>query len=299
MPTNKPRIILSGLHFNTTDSDDEDIEDIALSSPDRVHQSSPTLSSLDEYQNLSFNELHDLPEDGNLSDTSYYPVSTPTPRAPALTDIKKAAMVLDYMHSNFSHFSLFIFLHTLFHNSLSEAGTTTQPMETDSKVSKSNTPQAKVKKSANMFLSEGRHLDLMEYWWDKEGGSTHGRNARMQKWVISKAEVLCAKEASYITDWAWNGSCRKKLHELACFASCIPEITDLAAIPPTKTEEYYLPTFDQEQGSTRENMIVLKHYFQKVLKMLPEAFEKSMVLVLGDRLTTAQDWAAQDQQAVD
>ncbi|KAG6819049.1 hypothetical protein H0H93_015957 [Arthromyces matolae] len=80
---------------------------------------------------------------------------------------------------------------------------------------------------------------------------------------------------------------------------CIPAIKDTLAIVPQKTEEYFLPTFDQEQGSTRGNMVVLLHYFGKVLCIPPTIFETKMHTVLGDRLTTVRDRAAQDQRAVD
>ncbi|KAF8178739.1 hypothetical protein BJ912DRAFT_1033225 [Pholiota molesta] len=86
---------------------------------------------------------------------------------------------------------------------------------------------------------------------------------------------------------------------LSHLSSAIPSFEDPMAIPPHKTEEYYLPTFDQEQGSTRGNMDVLEHYFGKVLKIPKETFEQTMFAVLGDRLTTVRDRAAQDQRAVD
>ncbi|KAK6984408.1 hypothetical protein R3P38DRAFT_2575985, partial [Favolaschia claudopus] len=65
------------------------------------------------------------------------------------------------------------------------------------------------------------------------------------------------------------------------------------------TELYYLPTYDQEQGSTRGNMLVLQHYFLEVLRIPKDVFERIMFFVLGDRLTTARDRAAQDQRALD
>ncbi|KAF8986526.1 hypothetical protein BDQ17DRAFT_1393664 [Cyathus striatus] len=71
----------------------------------------------------------------------------------------------------------------------------------------------------------------------------------------------------------------------------IPKFKDNNAINHIKTEEYYLPTFDQEQGSTRGNMVVLEHYFGKT-------FEETMFTVLGDCLTVAWDRAAQDQRAL-
>jgi hypothetical protein len=46
-------------------------------------------------------------------------------------------------------------------------------------------------------------------------------------------------------------------------------------------------------------MIVLAHYFGIVLCLLKEVFEHVMFIVLGDRLTTVRDRAAQDQRAMD
>lgn len=85
----------------------------------------------------------------------------------------------------------------------------------------------------------------------------------------------------------------------AVFRKNIPAFTDPKAIAHLKTERYFLPTFDQEQGSTRGNMIVLEHYFLKVLAVPKPVFERIMFFVLGDRLTTSRDRAAQDQRAVD
>ncbi|KAJ7726144.1 hypothetical protein DFH07DRAFT_782810 [Mycena maculata] len=66
-----------------------------------------------------------------------------------------------------------------------------------------------------------------------------------------------------------------------------------------KDEEHFLPTYDQEQGSTRGNMLVLEHYFRDVFRIPKTVFENQNFFVLGDRLTTARDRAAQDQRAVD
>lgn len=46
-------------------------------------------------------------------------------------------------------------------------------------------------------------------------------------------------------------------------------------------------------------MVVLSHYLHDVLKMPKASFERQAVVVLGDRLTTARDRAAQDQCAMD
>lgn len=88
-----------------------------------------------------------------------------------------------------------------------------------------------------------------------------------------------------------------EIQHLSKFKSSIPSISDSSAISPTKTEEYYLPTFDQEQGSTRGNMVVLEHYFGKVLDIPISRFEETMYTVLGDRLTTVRDRAAQDDRS--
>ena len=46
-------------------------------------------------------------------------------------------------------------------------------------------------------------------------------------------------------------------------------------------------------------MVVLEHYFLEVLQMPKDIFENIKVFVLGDRLTTARDRAAQDQRSTD
>ncbi|KIM91756.1 hypothetical protein PILCRDRAFT_94385 [Piloderma croceum F 1598] len=80
----------------------------------------------------------------------------------------------------------------------------------------------------------------------------------------------------------------------ANFLPDLPKIKDPRAMPAHKTEEYYLLTFDQEQGSTRGNMIVLEHYWLKTLAVPKSVFEDTSFSILGDRLTTARDRAAQD-----
>lgn len=56
---------------------------------------------------------------------------------------------------------------------------------------------------------------------------------------------------------------------------------------------------DQEQGSTRGNIEVIHHYFLRILNLPKDVFERIIYFILGDRLTTAHDHAAQDQRAVD
>ncbi|KAJ6465270.1 hypothetical protein C8R45DRAFT_1173671 [Mycena sanguinolenta] len=79
----------------------------------------------------------------------------------------------------------------------------------------------------------------------------------------------------------------------------IPKITDPYALPAQKAEEYFLPTYDQEQSSTRGNTLVMEHYFVDVLQVPKATFEDSYKFILGDRLTTARVRAAQDQRALD
>jgi len=91
----------------------------------------------------------------------------------------------------------------------------------------------------------------------------------------------------------------EEIESFRSLQGAIPSFSDPHAIPPHQTECYYLPTFDQEQGSTRGNMVVLRHYFLDVLQLPKSIFENTMYFILGDRLTTARDRAAQDQRAVD
>jgi hypothetical protein len=46
-------------------------------------------------------------------------------------------------------------------------------------------------------------------------------------------------------------------------------------------------------------MIVIEHYWLVVLIVAKSIFDQLMFFLLGDRLTTARDRAAQDQRAVD
>nr|GAT43461.1 predicted protein [Mycena chlorophos] len=76
-------------------------------------------------------------------------------------------------------------------------------------------------------------------------------------------------------------------------------ISDAQAIPPMKTQEYYLPTYDQEQTSTRGNMKVMEHFLLEVLKIPREKFEERFYFLLRDRMTTSRERAAQDQRLVE
>lgn len=87
--------------------------------------------------------------------------------------------------------------------------------------------------------------------------------------------------------------------QLAKFKGDIPAVTDPKAIPPHITEQYYLPTLDQEQGTVRGNMEVLDEYLFKVLRIPKARLEREMIGVIGDRLTMARDRSAQEQRQLD
>ncbi|KAJ7156078.1 hypothetical protein C8R43DRAFT_1096270 [Mycena crocata] len=90
-----------------------------------------------------------------------------------------------------------------------------------------------------------------------------------------------------------------EVHGFKAHRNLLPRFSDPYALPLEKDEEYFLPTYDQEQASTRGNMLVIEHYFLDILRVPKEVFEKRYYFLLGDRLTTARDRAAQDQRAVD
>jgi len=79
------------------------------------------------------------------------------------------------------------------------------------------------------------------------------------------------------------------LKKSAVFLCPSPPFFDPRALVPEKTEEFYLPTFNQEQGSTCGNMIVLNHYWLVVLLVTKSIFDQLMFFLLGDQLTTARD----------
>jgi hypothetical protein len=53
----------------------------------------------------------------------------------------------------------------------------------------------------------------------------------------------------------------------------LPDFFDPYALDDTQTEEYFLPTYDQEQSSTRGHMLVIGHYFVDVLQ-IPKLFSR-------------------------
>ncbi|KAJ7768448.1 hypothetical protein B0H16DRAFT_1247798, partial [Mycena metata] len=69
----------------------------------------------------------------------------------------------------------------------------------------------------------------------------------------------------------------------------LPQFSDPYALSEEPSKEYFLPTYDQEQGSTRGNMLVIDHYFQRALPIPKASFELRNYFLLGDRLTTARE----------
>ncbi|KAK6964724.1 hypothetical protein R3P38DRAFT_2591652 [Favolaschia claudopus] len=112
-------------------------------------------------------------------------------------------------------------------------------------------------------------------------------NSEDQHWFAKHAEI----HVSHILG--------EEVETLALHRNLLGPFHELNPLPVKKSEEYFLPTYDQEQGSTRGNMLVIEHYFRDILKMPAAFFEEHNSFLLGDRLTTARDRAAQDQRAID
>jgi len=157
---------------------DYDVNDeiLAASSPDL--SSSPSLPPSDDFEDPSLLLLSDdLPDDDD--DTDYIEIVQPKKRKSPLTDTEKARLVLQFMRDTLSKFSLRQFLETIFK---SEDG--------------------KIKNFTNIFLADGGHLQLMDIWWEKSGGT---RNIEMREWSVGKAARACAREASWLSNRASEG----------------------------------------------------------------------------------------------
>ncbi|KIY72127.1 hypothetical protein CYLTODRAFT_389379 [Cylindrobasidium torrendii FP15055 ss-10] len=90
---------------------------------------------------------------------------------------------------------------------------------------------------------------------------------------------------------------REELTTFSKYDSVLP--SDAYEIPAHKTEHYFLRPSDLPQSSTQDNIKVLEHFFVNELKIPKARFEDQMYFILGDRLTTARDRAAQDQRMQD
>jgi hypothetical protein len=141
------------------------------------------------------------------------------------------------------------------------------------------------------------HLANAERFAETAGTRHHMSAEDALEAIVPNADDQCAFCNAAILHVAYILSDNMK--GFSMFRHNLPKFDDVLAIPAHKTERYYLPTFDQEQGSTRGNMIVLQHYFLEVLALPKPVFQRIMFFILRDRLTTTRDRAAQDQRAVD
>ncbi|KAJ6505903.1 hypothetical protein C8R47DRAFT_967587 [Mycena vitilis] len=117
-----------------------------------------------------------------------------------------------------------------------------------------------------------------------------------------------AKQLASVDGFAITAGTRHRLPPHQALSEILPNHVDQAKFSHNSTihvatilvdAEWYLPTYDQEQSSTRGNMLVMGHYFRDVLAMPKEIFEERFGFLLGDRLTTARARAAQDQRSLD
>jgi len=128
-------------------------------------------------QGTWFTNLPDFLEDDYDSDYISDP-QTPVRRAPALSDIQKTHMTLDFMQ-NFNWFSFRKFAETFLS---SEDGSITN--------------------SSSLFLTGDSVLSMMELLWQRCGGLG---NHKLTEWVVKEAASACDKEASWLSDHAAEG----------------------------------------------------------------------------------------------
>lgn len=145
--------------------------------------------------------------------------------------------------------------------------------------------------------SEAMHLASVQRFEERRGFRHRMTPQESLEAIVPAAEDHLALRAAAIAHVM--AILTEDVASFSCFKKVVPPWSDPNAIPVQKTNRHYLPTFDQEQGSTRGNIEVLRHYFLDVLAIEKPEFEQRMFFVLGDRLTTARDRAAQDLRGVD
>ncbi|EDR06304.1 uncharacterized protein LACBIDRAFT_300406 [Laccaria bicolor S238N-H82] len=165
------RFTLLGFDENT-DVEEPD----ALSSPG-PHSSPIPYQRVNISQGTQFTNLPDLPDDDQDSNYSPDP-QTPIKRTTALSNEQKTRMTLAFMR-DFNRFSLHQFLQTLF-----------------------TSDDAGIKNFANTFLAGDGVNPIMDLLW-KGGGEL--KNPKLTAWVVEKAALACAKEASWLSDCASEG----------------------------------------------------------------------------------------------
>jgi hypothetical protein len=102
------------------------------------------------------------------------PTNQPTP-IHRFNDQTKTLGVLECM-KQFSLFSLKTLINTLFKDE-----------------------DSRIKNTRNIFLADGGHLDIMDFWW------THQRDDNFSEWVVKKASEVCAKEAENLSNRSLRG----------------------------------------------------------------------------------------------
>ena len=153
-----------------------DEEPDAVSSPGL--KSSPVFDSEgDGEAEIPFFSLGDLPDDDGNDSDYIFEAHTPVKRASPLTNIQKTQATLDFMRG-FPRFSMHQFLETAF-----------------------TTDDSHIKNFSGTFLAGDGPLKMMEIWWKACGV----RNEELMDWVVQKAAVVCAREASFLTDRASEG----------------------------------------------------------------------------------------------
>lgn len=150
-------------------------ESSAQSSP-QSQSSSIDISRSDDFQDLSIllDPIDSIDESDD--DEDFFVVQDPKKRRNSpLSDIQKTRLVLQFMRTTLSRFSLSKFLSTLF--SADDGG---------------------IKNFANIFLSHGGLQKTMDLCWNIQ-------DPRMVDWVIEKAAMVCSREAGFLSDRAARG----------------------------------------------------------------------------------------------
>ena len=156
----------------------DDQEAASSDAPDSSPVSLP-VNLIDFPDNVPFRELPY--DEANLSDehdATWTPRAIPRTQRPP--NEQKTILVLRYMRSEFSRFSLRLFLKTLF---------------------SSNHPETK--NFTSIFLQHGGLEMLLDLW----RGSRMGQSWEdpLSLWIVDRAALLCAREASHLTDRASLG----------------------------------------------------------------------------------------------
>ncbi|KAF9522083.1 hypothetical protein CPB83DRAFT_777614, partial [Crepidotus variabilis] len=96
---------------------------------------------------------------------------------------EKVKKIFAYMAEAFPRFSLRDFLETAFRS-----------------------VDPKITNWTHIFLADNSYLPLMDVWWEKSGGlKPTRRDSAMCHWIVNHATEICSKEASWLTDDAYNG----------------------------------------------------------------------------------------------